>query len=730
MSVLNISRKKITICLCLALMTGGVFGVAVTYDFVNYDDIDYVTDNPHVQAGLSVKGVIRAFTTTLQDHKHWHPLTLLSHMLDCQLFGLNPAGHHFTSILLHVLNTILLFMLLERMTKALWPSVFVAALFAIHPLHVEPVVWIASRKDVLSTFFMLMTLWVYVSYTEHPGTGKYLLALCLFAAGLLSKSMLVTLPFVMLLLDYWPLGRLTTTIPDNKRCRLSSIIVKSRVLWEKLPFLLLSVIVSTVMLWIRPDRSSDTARSFIPSGEGFVARFIDAVNGYASYVWKMFCPTNLSVTYQKPDLIPIWQSVLSFALLIGVSYLCLRHIKRRSYLLVGWLWFLGMLVPVSGIIKKGPHLLSDRYTYTSFIGLFIMLSWCILEVRSEKSQNKRVGIIAMIVFLAMCSILSLKQISYWKNSITLFSNAITVNPNNMNAQLNLGLAIYEVGNDNEAIEHFNKAVQLAPHSTLAQYGLGYVLCETGQWQEAIDHLSEAIRIAPNYGKAYTQLGICSVRTGNLAKAHEYFIEAIKLNPDDPKTYYNYGYALALDKRDREAFAQMKKSLDIDPYYDLAQKRYNSYTQRYNNLEHGIKLYDDGKMQEAEELLKEMALRFPEEPDVYLYLGLITSDKGQPDSAISYLLKAIKARPEYTEAHVNLGIELARKKEYAQAEKAFSDALTIEPNHVKAHYNYAVSLYLQNRRKEAMEQLAITLRIDPDYKKARDMLDALRGTNIE
>ena len=235
MNRLSTPRKKIIVCLCLALMTGAIFGVAVTNDFINYDDPDYVTDNHRVQAGLSVGRVIWAFTTTLQ--YHYHPLTLLSHMLDCQLFGLNPAGHHATNILFYILNTILLFIVLDRMTKAFWPSALVAALFAIHPLHVESVAWISSRKDVLSTFFMLMTLWVYASYVKHPGVGKYLLALGLFAAGLLSKSMLVTLPCVMLLLDYWPLGRWTAAVSDKERGHPLSRIWKTRILWEKLPFL-------------------------------------------------------------------------------------------------------------------------------------------------------------------------------------------------------------------------------------------------------------------------------------------------------------------------------------------------------------------------------------------------------------------------------------------------------------------------------------------------------------
>ena len=717
MSALNISRKRVIICLCLTLITGAVFGVAVTYDFVNYDDPHYVTDNRLVQGGLSVRGIIGAFTTTLQ--KHWHPLTLLSHMLDYQLFGLNPAGHHFTSILLHIVNTILLFLLLRRMTKALWPSAFVAALFALHPLHIESVAWIAARKDLLSTFFMLTSLWVYVSYTEHAGLGKYLLTLGLFAAGLLSKSMVVTVPFIMILLDFWPLGRLRAAFSEEKGLSILSPLLKSRVFWEKIPFFSLSIIIGTLTLWAFQAISTDTTGSLLPFSGRLSERFVGAVNGYASYIWKTFWPTNLSIGYQDIVSTPTWQSILSFAVVIAISLLCLTNIKKRPYLLVGWLWFVGMLAPISGVFRAGPVLSADRYTYAPLIGLFVMLSWGILEESKKRFQGERIGIIVISLFLVMCSVLSLKQIRYWKNSITLFSHAIVVSPNDIRAHLHLGLALRKTGNDQEAMEHLNRALQLSSGSADVQHGMGYLLLERKEYHQAIDHFLETIRIDPHHAKAHMQLGICFAQTGDFDKARDHFLEAIKLDPNDPKTHYNYGNALAQQKEYEEAFEQMKKASEIDPNYS-----------KYYNLQRGIRLYEEGKLQEAEKLLKDVVRYIPEKSEVYLYLGLIASSMGRPDSAISYLLQAIRANPGYTEAYVNLGIELAREKQYAQAEQAFSDALTIEPNHMEARYNYAVSLYLQGRSKEAIEQLVRALEIDPGYKKAQDMLDALRGTNIE
>ena len=710
-------KNKIIVSLCLTLITGAVFGIAVTYDFLNYDDNDYVTENHQVQAGLSMRGVFWAFTTTLQGH--WHPVTLLSHMLDCQLFGLNPAGHHFTSILFHILNTILLFIVLERMTKALWPSALVAALFALHPLHVEPVAWIASRKDVLSTFFMLMTLWVYVYYAASPTTGKYLLMLALFALGLLAKSMLVTLPFVLWLLDYWPLGRWTAAFSDGRRHRLLSRMWNARLFWEKLPFLSLSLIVGMITFLARQSGSRGRVSSLPPFEVSFTERLTNAVNGYAVYVWKMFWPTNLNIVYRETAPASLWEYLLSFCLLIGVSFLCLKYIKRHPYLMVGWLWFLVMLVPVAGIIKKGPRLGADRYTYVSMVGLFIMLTWGLFEFRAGRFRGKSVSIILMVLFLVMCAMLSYKQIGYWKDSTTVFSHAITVNPDNVVARLNLGLALYKADNKDEALEHLNRAVQLEPRNRKARNGLGYVLRDMGQYRKAIDHLSEAVRIDPKYSKAHVDLAICLAQTGDLDRARDHFIEAIKLNTDYLDACYQYGYALGHQKKYRESFEQLKKTLNIDP----------EYTNQYD-LGRGIKSYEDGRLPEAERLLKEVIRRFPKKSEAFLYLGLIASSKGQLDSAISYLRSAIKADPRYTEAHVNLGIALAQKEEYAEAGKAFSDALKINPNHVKAHYNYAASLYLQHQDKEAVEELAKALEIDPNFKEARDLLNTLQTANNE
>lgn len=708
------------VCICLAVITGAVFSTAVSHDFVNYDDRDYVTRNYNVRAGLTLKGVVYAFKTKLQGH--WHPLTFLSHMLDCQLFGLNPAGHHATSILFHIFNTILLFLLLEKMTKMRWPSALVAALFALHPMHVESVAWISERKDVLSTFFMLLTFWVYVSYTKHPGPWKYLLSLIMFALGLLSKSMIVTLPFILILLDYWPLGRLLPAVTDEKGHPSWSRLWKHKILREKLPFLLLSLIDILIILAPHKARWTHKTHSVMP----FADRLIHTANGYAMYVWKMFWPMNLSIAYQKTNPVFNWQTLLAVAFLMGVSVLSLWNIKKRPYLIVGWLWYLGMIVPVSGILIPGPHFaLADRYTYAAFIGIFIMLSWGILEVADRNIINKKSVAAAMVLFLGFLSFLTVKQIGYWKNSITLFSHALEVNENNVLAHVNLGLALHNKGNDKEAMEHLKRAIQLNPNNEKAQYGIGFVLSETGQYQKAVDYLKEAIRLNPGYAMAHVQLGVCLAQMGKFNEARPYFTEAIRINPKNSRIYYNYGNALGHEKKYKEALEQIQKALDIDPNYGLARLQFDVYRRMFS-LDRGIQLYEEGRLKEADDLLKEIVRRSPQESSAYLYLGLIASSRGRLDLAISNYRNAVRISPGYTEAYVNLGIALTGKKEYVKAEKAFLAALKINPDYAKAHYNYAIFLYLQQRYKESMEHLDKTLEIDPDNKQARDALKKIKG----
>ncbi len=664
---LSDSGKKIILCLCLALITGTLFGITLTYDFVGYDDPEYITENRHVQAGLTIKGLAWTLKTRLGEHNHYHPVTLLSHMLDCQIFGLNPAGHHFTSVLIHVLNTILIFLVLERMTKALWPSLLVAALFALHPLHVESVAWISGRKDILSTFFMLTALWVYRSYAEKPGTGRYFLTFLLFVAGALSKSMLVTFPLVMLLLDYWPLGRLSTAVSEKSGEVSLSTLWKSRVLLEKVPFLLISAVVGAVAMSVRQSGSifadlstgifsvaaaiggvfagslafADGGRIYalMPHQESLIENLIDAANGYALYIWKMFFPTDLSIGYLRMEHFPVWQSVVSFALLAFISYLCIRYIKRHPYLIVGWLWFIGMLLPVAGIVKGGPSLAADRYTYVSFIGLFIMLSWGLTNLIEKRPQSKRVVVVGAILFLTVCSVLSLKQIRHWRNSITLFSNAVAVNPNHAGLRVNLATAFLQAGNDREAIKQLTKADQIAPEHATTQYAVGSLLLKMGRYQDAIDHFSRSISADPKYLKPYLELAVAFQKTDHKREAIKYLEKAVQLSPGNATICYRLGSAL----------------------------------------------FDAGRYRDAVEHFSKLLRMNPESAEIHLKLGICLGQEGKFTEAYDHFIKAAKFRPD-------------------------------DPN---IYYNHGVALVLDKKEKEAVEQFKKALEVDPDFEWAQE-----------
>lgn len=665
-SGLSASGKKIILCLCLALITGALFGITLTYDFVSYDDPQYITENRHVQAGLTMKGLAWALKTRLGEHNHYHPVTLLSHMLDCQIFGLNPAGHHFTSVLFHVLNTILIFLVLERMTKALWPSLLAAALFALHPLHVESVAWVSGRKDILSTFFMLTALWVYRSYTEQPGIGRYLLIFCLFAAGALSKSMVVTLPMVMLLLDYWPLGRLSAAASGKSGKVSLSTLWKGRVLWEKVPFLLISAVVGAVAVSARQyggifdDFSAGIFSLAAAIGGVFAGRLafadggrmhalmshqdsliedvIDAANGYALYLRKMFFPTDLSIEYMPME--PSgWQSVVSFALLAFISYLCVRTIKRHPYLMVGWLWFLGMLLPVAGIVKGGPSLAMDRYTYASFIGLFIMLSWGLANLIAKRPQSRRVIVVGAVLFLVVCSILSWKQMRHWQNSIALFSNAVAVNPNHTGLRVNLAIAFLEVGNDREAMKQLIKADQIAPEHATTQYAVGSLLLKMGRYRDAIGHFSRSISADPKYLKPYLELAVALEKTGNEREAIDYLEKAVQLSPGNATIRYKLGSALF--------------------------------------------------------------------------------DAGQYGEAINHFSKLVQLNPESAEIHLKLGICLGQEGHYAEAYDHFIEAAKFRPDDPNIYYNHGVALVLDKKEKEAVEQFKKALEVDPNFEWAKE-----------
>jgi len=552
------NHSALIVSLFLTLITLAIFWNVQNHEFVNFDDLKYITENPHVRYGLTSEAVTWAFTAT--HVSNWHPLTWLSHMLDCHLYGLNPKGHHFNNLLFHIANTLLLFLILNRMTGALWRSSFVAALFALHPLHVESVAWIAERKDVLSTFFWMLTMWAYVRYVERPGLNSYLLSLLFFAMGLMAKPMLVTLPFVLLLLDYWPLGRIQFgKSGDGKERWLALHLVR-----EKLPFFFLAAISSVVTFSVQ--QTSGSVVSFIP----LKARIANALLSYVGYITKMIWPHHLAVFY--PHLVndlPLWQAVGSGLLLIIISILVIRVVRLHAYLTVGWLWYLGTLVPVIGLVQVGTQAMADRYTYVPLIGLFIIIAWGLSCLVARWRYHKIVLAISAVLILSSLSVCTLVQLQYWKNGITLFERALEVTSNNFVAHNNLGNALGRQRRFGEAVQHFLEALRIRPGYAHALNNLAATLAHQGKFEEAIVHYTEALRIRPEFEEAHINLGIALTHQGRFEDAIKHYQEALRIKPDYPEAHFYLALAFSSMGDNVSALKEYEILKSINP--NLAKK---------------------------------------------------------------------------------------------------------------------------------------------------------------
>ena len=556
---INISpkRQKLIIYIVLTLVTLAVFWQVNKYDFVNGDDHVYVTENIHVQSGITLDGIRWAFSTTCSDF--WHPLLWLSFMFDYQLHGLNAGGYHLTNLILHVLSTLLLFWLFNRMTGAVWRSAFVAALFALHPLHVESVAWINERKDVLSAFFWMLTLCLYVYYTEKPVIKRYLLVVFSFVCALMSKPMVVTLPVVMILLDYWPLKRFNSY-------KGNLILLQLR---EKIPLFLFSAVFSVITLQIyhRPFVK------LIPLD----FRLARASVSFVNYLGKMFWPHDLAVVYPSPEQIPLWHVLGSFLLIVVISAAVIVIVKRFPYLFVGWLWYAVTILPTLGIIQTGIYWTHDHYTYLPSIGIIVGLAWGIPSLIKSEGIRKKVLFPAAIAILFVMSILSWHQCGYWKNSEKIWNHSLEVTKNNLWAHVLLSYALSDegkfeeaiynynrmilqqfkyvnyavvynnrgnaysgVGNKKHAIEDYSEAIRLQPDYVEAYYNRGTVYIESGQYQKAVQDYTETIRIKSDYILAYLNRGMAYSKLGQYQPAIKDYNEAIRLKPDYAEAYNNRG----------------------------------------------------------------------------------------------------------------------------------------------------------------------------------------------
>ncbi len=536
----------VLICLALAIITIITFSSLKDCGFINLDDNIYVYENAYVQSGLNWNSIIRAFSSELVEKSgNWHPLTWLSLMLDYQIFGLNPSGYHLMNLLFHVMNTLLLFLVLHRMTKTLWPSAFAAALFAIHPLHMESVAWITERKDVLSTFFWMLTIGAYSYYVEHQGFRRYFFVLLFFILGLMAKPMLVTLPFVLLLLDYWPLQRFGEIKPDHKirkelfqsetsdkqkkKSKMTPSVKETLevkkpadpeykwsliypLLWEKIPLFILAIL-SSIVTYIAQQKGG-----FVQSIEAIPlsVRIGNALISYSAYIGKMIWPGNLAVFYPHRGVLVPWQVFGSAFLLIAITLLVILRAKRSPYLATGWLWYAGTLVPVIGLVQVGVQAMADRYTYIPLIGLFIMAAWGVPDLLKKWNHRKEI-LWTLSAFSILClSIIAWTQVGYWQNNIKLYDHTLKVTGNNWLIYNNRGFAYDNLGNHKQAIEDYDKAIESKPGYADAYYNRGLAYNSLRNYKQAIEDYGRAIDIKPDFADAYYNRGVVYLTHNNIS----------------------------------------------------------------------------------------------------------------------------------------------------------------------------------------------------------------------
>ena len=546
------------VCLFLLLGTFLTFAPVLNHDFIPFDDVEYVSENEHVNRGLTTSGFRWAFASG--HSANWQPMTWLSHMLDVELYGLDPGGHHLTSLLLHCLNTVLLFLLLQKMTGAFWRSAIVAALFAVHPLRVESVAWVAERKDVLSTFFGLTTIWIYASYVKRPRPRIYLGLIVCFALGLMSKPMLVTLPCVLLLLDWWPLRRVD-------RNTVGPLVV------EKLPLLALAAASSVITYLVQKGDGAVVTTQHLPLTE----RLGSAVVAYLSYIGKTLWPTDLSVIYlQAGRASSLGTTLLAAAVLAGITVATLRAARRYPYLPVGWLWYLGTLVPVIGLVKVGAHSMADRFTYIPGIGLTLMLVWGMAKL-FEGRVTRTLAAIPVVLILIPMVLLTRMQLEYWQGGLALFQRALEIEPENHRAHQLLGIALFQKKQYAEAARHHRETIRLAPHDADAHTNLALALDRQGKRDEAMRHHREALALEPDSPAAHLNYAITLEAQERITEAATHYQAALGLQPELVQAHYNLALIRARESRVDEAIRHFEKAILLRPDFVAAHNNLgNSY----------------------------------------------------------------------------------------------------------------------------------------------------------
>ncbi len=748
MKGLSDKNKAILICVLLASAVFAAYWRVLWCDFVNFDDPIYVTENEHIRTGFSPDNV--KWALTVGKVSYWHPLTWFSHILDCQLYGLAPGLHHLTSLLIHSASSVLLFLLLRRMTGAVWRSAFVAALFALHPVNVDSVAWISQRKNVLSTFLWLLTLWAYTDYARRGGFWRYLISLLLFGAGLLAKPMLVTVPFVMLLLDYWPFERFGPGrfLAEEEKTVKSAAKTGGRagpillLVAEKMPFFALSAI-SVYLSSLSVQRLGITlSTELVP----MKLRLSNALVSYVGYIGTMFVPRRLAVFYPYPRTIPLAQSIGVLALLVCMSVVFIWILRRRRYIAVGWLWYLGTLVPAVGLIQAGLWpAMADRWAYVPLIGLFVIVAWGVCDLTARWRRRELTLAFAAVICIAALMLGTSQQLRHWKNGFTLFTRALDVTDNNHIAHLNLGNAMLKEQRVDEAIGHYVKAIEIYPRYAEAHYNLGIalgmqkrydmainayrlalqimpehtkarfqmanILTQTGQIDEAIVQYEKVVTQGPDDMEVLNNFSLALSKKGRLDEAIQYYYRCLEIAPDSVEVLNNLGIALGDKKQFKQATANFEKALSLNP----------DFAETYHNYAYVLKQM--GELDKAAEYYAKVLELNPDDAEAYDGVGLVLAEKKDYDQAVESYEKAVHLNPDFATAYYHLGLAFVELDRIDEAVEQFRQVLRIHPNDAEMYCNVGILLVREGRLDEAIRQFRISLQLDPNFSKAARQLEA-------
>jgi tetratricopeptide (TPR) repeat protein len=666
---------KVFIIIFLIAVTLSVYWQVKDHQFINFDDDYYVTSNSHILTGLNIENIKWAFFSTYASN--WHPITWISHMIDIKYFGMNPGMHHLVNVTFHILNTILLFIILNKMTGAMWRSAFVSALFALHPMHVESVAWISERKDVLSTLFWMLTMLAYYSYTRNRNVSRYMLTILFFGIGLMSKPMMVTLPFALLLLDFWPLNRegLISPAQDNGAiCDTINIKVLFKLIIEKIPLIVLTLFACGITFYAQSTSGSVASTSF-------AFRIQNVIISYVIYLWKLIWPLKLAVFYPYPREFNMLMVLICLLFLITVTSIILIYARKLPFLATGWFWYLGTLVPVIGFVKVGDQSMADRYTYIPYIGIFIIVAWGIPDLISRMSQKKFILPGSIIIVLTVLSLRTWFQIAYWKDDVSLFSHCLEVNSDNYVALVHLAGGFVEQGKSEKAIYYFQKELSIHPTDPFALNGLGRLYNKLGQYDKsiqlytkeiryypkdvnpnfdlgtiyaakgdldkAIKQFSYVVKLDPKYALAYYNLGTISLQKQEINKAIEYCTSALRLNYNDKDSHCLLGVALMKQERIDDAISHFSEALRIDPHFKEA-RDYLASAVLIKKVDENIVRLEQDKVIE------------PNNPDVLQKLAVIYARKGENSKALDNLYNLAKIQPNNPNGYYNIACVYAKE----------------------------------------------------------------------